>query len=96
MKQQNIRDLGSNLLLRSVSSQGKNAHFVRDRLLAGKSTLYDMAVDCTQKYVLTACQDRYIRVYNVNNGKQCKNFKGSVGEEGSVIKVSDSDDSCRY
>lgn len=46
-----------------------------------------MAVDCTQKYVLTACQDRCIRVYNVNNGKQCKSFKGSVGEEGSVIKV---------
>ena len=46
-----------------------------------------MAIDCTQKYVLTACQDRYIRVYNVNNGKQCKNFKGSLGEEGSVIKV---------
>lgn len=47
-----------------------------------------MAVDCSQKYILTACQDRYIRVYNVNNGKQCKNFKGSIGEEGSVIKVS--------
>lgn len=73
----------------------KNPHFVRDRLLAGKSTLYDMAVDCTQKYILTACQDRYIRVYSVNNGKLCKNFKGSVGEEGSVIKVA-LDNSGRY
>ncbi|XP_065213511.1 WD repeat-containing protein 62 isoform X3 [Planococcus citri] len=83
------------IIFRRYQLQGKNGHFVRDRLLAGKSTLYDMAVDCSQKYILTACQDRYIRVYNVNNGKQCKNFKGSVGEDGSVIKVA-LDSSGRY
>lgn len=46
-----------------------------------------MEVDCGQKYILTACQDRNIRVYNVANGKHSKTFKGSVGEDGSLIKV---------
>lgn len=46
-----------------------------------------MEVDFTQKHVLTACQDRNIRVYSVNSGKHTKTFKGSVGEDGSLIKV---------
>jgi hypothetical protein len=46
-----------------------------------------MEVDCSQKHVLTACQDRNIRVYNVSSGKHSKTFKGSVGEDGSLIKV---------
>ncbi|CAB0007520.1 unnamed protein product [Nesidiocoris tenuis] len=54
---------------------------------AGKTTLYDMEVDFSHKYVITACQDRNIRVYNVSAGKHTKTFKGSIGEEGSLIKV---------
>jgi hypothetical protein len=37
--------------------------------------------------VLTACQDRNIRVYSVSNGKQSRTFKGSAGEDGTLIKV---------
>lgn len=47
-----------------------------------------MEVDYTQKHVLTACQDRNIRVYSVKTSKHTKTFKGSVGEDGSLIKVS--------
>ncbi|KAF6208405.1 hypothetical protein GE061_016861 [Apolygus lucorum] len=54
---------------------------------AGKTTLYDMEVDFSHKHVITACQDRNIRVYNVSAGKHTKTFKGSIGEEGSLIKV---------
>lgn len=61
--------------------------FVREQITASKTTLYDMEVDCTQKHVLTACQDRNIRVYSVNTSKHTKTFKGSVGEDGSLIKV---------
>lgn len=46
-----------------------------------------MEIDSGQKYVLTACQDRNIRVYNVTTGKHSKTFKGSIGEDGSLIKV---------
>ncbi|XP_072157610.1 mitogen-activated protein kinase-binding protein 1, partial [Bemisia tabaci] len=61
--------------------------FSRGHNVAVKTTLYDMEVDITQKHILTACQDRNIRVYNVNSGKHSKSFKGSVGEDGSLIKV---------
>ena len=61
--------------------------FARGHNAAGKTTLYDMEVDCGQKHILTACQDRNIRVYNVANAKHSKTFKGSVGEDGSLIKV---------
>ncbi|CAM1318924.1 WDR62 (predicted) [Pycnogonum litorale] len=62
-------------------------NFVRDRHVVGKTTLYDMDVDVSQKHILTACQDRNIRVFNVANGKQSKCFKGSHGEDGTLIKV---------
>ncbi|XP_043289127.1 mitogen-activated protein kinase-binding protein 1 isoform X8 [Venturia canescens] len=61
--------------------------FARGHNAQGKTTLYDMEVDSGQKHVLTACQDRNIRVYNVTTGKHSKTFKGSVGEDGSLIKV---------
>ncbi|XP_034935595.1 mitogen-activated protein kinase-binding protein 1 isoform X3 [Chelonus insularis] len=66
---------------------GGAPQFVRDHNAQGKTTLYDMEVDSGQKHVLTACQDRNIRVYNVATGKHSKTFKGSVGEDGSLIKV---------
>ena len=39
------------------------------------------------QYILTACQDRNIRVYAVENGKHSKTFKGSQSDDGTLIKV---------
>lgn len=61
--------------------------FVHDHYISGKTTFYDMEIDLKQKHIMTACQDRNIRVYNTTSGKQTKTFKGSVGDEGSLIKV---------
>ncbi|XP_066991483.1 mitogen-activated protein kinase-binding protein 1 [Anabrus simplex] len=69
------------------SPGGTQNQFSRGHNVAGKTTLYDMEVDSGQKHILTACQDRNIRVYNVSSGKHSKTFKGSVGEDGSLIKV---------
>lgn len=69
------------------TTPGGLPQFTRDHNAAGKTTLYDMEIDSGQKHVLTACQDRNIRVYNVTTGKHSKTFKGSVGEDGSLIKV---------
>ncbi|KAG7212590.1 hypothetical protein KM043_012885 [Ampulex compressa] len=69
------------------STPGGAPQFARGHNAQGKTTLYDMEVDSGQKHVLTACQDRNIRVYNVATGKHSKTFKGSVGEDGSLIKV---------
>jgi hypothetical protein len=40
------------------------------------------------KHILTACQDRNIRVYSVAGAKQTRTFKGSASEDGTLIKVS--------
>ncbi|CAL1277931.1 unnamed protein product [Larinioides sclopetarius] len=60
---------------------------LREHHVVGKTTLYDMEVDSQQKNILTACQDRNIRVYSVSNGKQNRCFRGSQGEDGTLIKV---------
>ncbi|GFT22246.1 mitogen-activated protein kinase-binding protein 1 [Nephila pilipes] len=59
----------------------------REHHVVGKTTLYDMEVDPQQKHILTACQDRNIRVYSVTNGKHVRCFRGSQGEDGTLIKV---------
>lgn len=46
-----------------------------------------MDVDTGQKHVLTACQDRNVRIYSVNTGKHTRSFRGSAGDDGSLIKV---------
>lgn len=46
-----------------------------------------MEVDSNAKHILTACQDRNIRVYNTQNAKHTKTFKGSHSDEGSLIKL---------
>ncbi|KAL1117743.1 hypothetical protein AAG570_004058, partial [Ranatra chinensis] len=76
------------IIFRQLSTgSSSGVQFTRVYNAAGKTTLYDMEVDFSQKHVLTACQDRNIRVYNVSSGKHTKTFKGSVSEEGSLIKV---------
>ncbi|KAK7880019.1 hypothetical protein WMY93_033309 [Mugilogobius chulae] len=46
-----------------------------------------MDVEPTRKYAAVGCQDRSIRIFNVSNGKQKKMFRGSQGEDGTLIKV---------
>lgn len=75
------------LLIFCSQTNGK-AQFTRCHNASGKVTLYDMEVDANQKHVLTACQDRNVRVYSVNSGKNTKCFKGSGGDDGTLIKVS--------
>lgn len=41
--------------------QDPDFQFVLNRHLVGKTTLYDMVVDPTKKFVATACQDRNVR-----------------------------------
>ncbi|KAM7074458.1 WD repeat-containing protein 62 [Ciconia maguari] len=62
-------------------------NFVRTHHVAEKTTLYDMDIDITQKYVAVACQDRNVRVYSTASGKQKCCYKGSQGDDGSLLKV---------
>uniref|UniRef100_F6UN22 WD repeat domain 62 n=1 Tax=Monodelphis domestica TaxID=13616 RepID=F6UN22_MONDO len=75
------------IYFRSAQKVSDGLHFVRTHHVAEKTTLYDMDIDITQKYVAVACQDRNVRVYNTVNGKQKKCYKGSQGDDGSLLKV---------
>ena len=44
-----------------VILQEPEVQFVLNRHLVAKTTLYDMDVDPTEKFVATACQDRNVR-----------------------------------
>ncbi len=61
------------IIFREVTTDRKGLpEFARGNHVVGKTTLYDMEVDATAKHVLTACQDRNIRVYTVGNGKHSR------------------------
>ncbi|XP_004388234.1 WD repeat-containing protein 62 [Trichechus manatus latirostris] len=75
------------IYFRSAQRASDGLHFVRTHHVAEKTTLYDMDIDITQKYVAVACQDRNVRVYNTVSGKQRKCYKGSQGDEGALLKV---------
>ena len=76
------------IIFREVKVDRKGLpEFTRGNHVTGKTTLYDMEIDHNSKHILTACQDRNIRVYTVTNGKHSRTFKGSPSEDGTLIKV---------
>ncbi|XP_054855250.1 WD repeat-containing protein 62 [Eublepharis macularius] len=75
------------IYFRSAQKVADGVHFIRTHHVAEKTTLYDMDIDITQKYVAVACQDRNVRVYNTVSGKQKWCYKGSQGDDGSLLKV---------
>ncbi|KAM7412391.1 hypothetical protein PAMA_019993 [Pampus argenteus] len=61
--------------------------FCRSHHVVEKTMLYDMDLDSSRTHVATACQDRNVRVYNVETGKLKKCLKGSSSDEGALLKV---------
>ncbi|KAM4723696.1 mitogen-activated protein kinase-binding protein 1 isoform 2-T2 [Anableps anableps] len=72
---------------RTAQQMGEGLEFTRTHHVVRKTTLYDMDVEPTRKYAAVGCQDRKIRIFNIGNAKQKKVYKGSQGEDGTVIKV---------
>ncbi|XP_031618833.1 uncharacterized protein LOC116337970 isoform X3 [Contarinia nasturtii] len=92
-----VKFIGSGLAFQMVSCGADKSiifrnfqqnQFLRGNNCSGKTTLYDMEVDSNNKHILTACQDRNIRIYGTQNAKHTKTFKGSHSDEGSLIKLS--------
>ena len=61
--------------------------FTRENNVVGKTTLYDMELDEPKTHIITACQDRQIRVHSVDGGRLVNNFKGCLSDDGTLIKV---------
>ncbi|XP_057379292.1 mitogen-activated protein kinase-binding protein 1-like [Daphnia carinata] len=77
------------LIFRQLQQANGNSQvqFARGHNIVGKTTFYDMESDQSQKHILTACQDRSVRVYNTSTGKHSKTFKGSTSDDGTLIKL---------
>ncbi|KAI9551469.1 hypothetical protein GHT06_021802 [Daphnia sinensis] len=77
------------LIFRQLQQTNGNSQvqFARGHNIVGKTTFYDMESDQSQKHILTACQDRSVRVYNTSTGKHSKTFKGSNSDDGTLIKL---------
>uniref|UniRef100_A0A674F728 Mitogen-activated protein kinase binding protein 1 n=1 Tax=Salmo trutta TaxID=8032 RepID=A0A674F728_SALTR len=75
------------IYFRTAQKSDEGTVFTRTHHIVRKTTLYDMDIDPTRKYAAIGCQDRSVRIFNISNGKQKKLYKGSQGEDGTVIKV---------
>jgi WD40 repeat protein len=63
------------------------AQFARTSYVAEKQTFYDLGVDSAKSVVYTIAQDRMVRVYGVKDGKRVKQFRGSLSEDGYLLKM---------
>ncbi|CAB1335470.1 unnamed protein product, partial [Coregonus sp. 'balchen'] len=63
------------IYFRTAQKSDEGTVFTRTHHIVRKTTLYDMDIDPTRK------------IFNISNGKQKKLYKGSQGEDGTVIKV---------
>ncbi|KAG7295487.1 hypothetical protein JYU34_021683 [Plutella xylostella] len=70
------------------TTQDGSYQFARGQNVSGRTTLYDMEVDAGGRHILTACQDRNVRVYSASNGRHTKTFRGTTADDGTLIKVS--------
>uniref|UniRef100_A0A8B9L1T4 Mitogen-activated protein kinase binding protein 1 n=1 Tax=Astyanax mexicanus TaxID=7994 RepID=A0A8B9L1T4_ASTMX len=75
------------IYFRTAQKTDEGTTFTRTHHIVRKTTLYDMDIDPTRNYAAIGCQDRSIRIFNISNGKQKKLYKGSQGEDGTLIKV---------
>ncbi|XP_061668123.1 mitogen-activated protein kinase-binding protein 1-like [Syngnathoides biaculeatus] len=75
------------IYFRTAHTSDRGTEFRRSHHTVRKTTLYDMNVDPSCKHVAVGCQDRCIRIFNVSNGKQKKLYKGSLSDDGSLLRV---------
>lgn len=89
-KQLTMLSCGSDksIIFRKYITEPTN-QFIRTNCVAAQMTLYDMEMDPLHRWVYTACQDRQIRIYNMKDGKMKKSYKGSLGDDGTLIKVTE-------
>ncbi|KAJ8280306.1 hypothetical protein GJAV_G00053000 [Gymnothorax javanicus] len=75
------------IYFRTAEKSADGLSFLRSHHVVEKTTLYDMDLDATRSHAAIACQDRNIRVYNVRSGKLKRTFKGSLSDEGTLLKA---------
>lgn len=74
------------IMIRTTSSP-ESQEFVRQSYVAEKQTFHDLSIDGTKNVINTISQDRMIRQYSIKDGKKLRQFKGSLSEDGYLLKM---------
>ena len=61
--------------------------FTRTSYVAEKQTFYDLCVDASRTSVHTISQDRMVRTYSLKDGKKLRQFRGSLNEDGYLLRM---------
>jgi len=69
------------------NSSSSSFQFVRTSYVAEKQTFYDLNSDPSRNFIYTISQDRIIRTYSIKDGKKLRQFRGSLNEDGYLIKM---------
>lgn len=72
-----------------ISNIDANDNIVRDKSVAVPyGTIYDMDVDATDKYIVTAGKDKRLNIWNVSTGKHERSYTASHDDEiGELFRV---------
>ena len=68
-------------------SQSNQIQFTRSSYVAEKQSFYDLNLDSTRTNINTISQDRMIRTYSIKDGKKLRQFRGSLNEDGYLLKM---------
>ncbi|XP_008286246.1 mitogen-activated protein kinase-binding protein 1-like [Stegastes partitus] len=75
------------IYFQTAEQTSEGLRFSRSHHVVEKTTPNDMDLDSSRTHVAVACQDRNVRVYNVETGKLKKCLEGSSSDEGALLKV---------
>jgi WD40 repeat protein len=70
-----------------AQQQQQQIQFVRSSYVAEKQSFYDLSIDSNKNQIYTISQDRMIRAYSIKDGKRLRQFKGSLNEDGYLLKM---------
>lgn len=75
------------IMIRTAESTSQQQEFVRQSYVAEKQTFHDLSIDAPKNVITTISQDRMIRQYSIRDGKRLRQFKGSLSEDGYLLKM---------
>ncbi|CAB5191887.1 uncharacterized protein OCT59_005327 [Rhizophagus irregularis] len=81
------------IIFRSRQNNGGFPCYVTYHNISGRSTVFDMDIDITNKYISTVSGERRLNVFHIDTGKNVRSYKSDTPEEvnaqeGSLIKIS--------
>lgn len=65
----------------------ESQEFARQSYVVEKQTFHDLIVDESKSCINTISQDRMVRQYSIRDGKKLRQFKGSLNEDGYLLKM---------